>query len=346
MRLKNCAANLPGSALFPSLVATTVLVVVSVWTTAVRAQSSDDSAAPRPLWIIFSSLRDRPAFASLYLYRHDGVGEGSIVAAVPTTFERGDTHPSLTANGALCLYTSKQVGGFSPQLQLFEVHGRRVLPGPELNIQFAARTDASLSGQGSLLTFCVWDNTGQPGGWDVMLYDRQAAEFVELPGLNSVDNEREVAISGDGRFLAFVSDRPGSIGLSDIYLYQRDAKRLVTPPGLNSAHRELNPALSHDGRLLAFVSTRPGGAGGKDIYLADLQSNKVAVPTGLNSTAHEQTPAFSPDGRYLVFVSERTKGAGERDIYLYDRAVGRLLATPGLNSSAEDFDPCLGWAPP
>src|SRR5262249_44701889 len=154
--------------------------------------------------IVFSSLRQRPAFASLYVYRHDGVGEGEIVAAVPTSFERGDTHPSLTADGAFCLYTSKQVGGFSPQLQLFDVAGRHVLPGPAFNAQFAARTDASLSGRGNLLAFCAWDEARQPGGWDVMLYDRQGTSFVDLPGLNSPDNDREVAISGDGRFLAFV----------------------------------------------------------------------------------------------------------------------------------------------
>lgn len=312
---------------------------------AVQAQSSEASAPPRPLLIAFSSFRDRPAFASLYLYRHDGLGNGSMLAAVPPAFERGDTRPSLSADGALCLYTSKQVGGFSPQLQFFDVLQRQILPGPAFNSEFGARTDASLSDAGKLIAFCVWDRPGQAGGWDVMLYDRDATRFRELPGLNSENNEREVAISGDGRQLAFVSDRPGSLGSSDIYCYDCSAKRLVALPGVNSSHRELNPAFSSDARLLAFVSDRPGGAGGKDIYISDRETQEVVSPPGLNSPGHEQTPAFSPDGRYLVFVSERIRGAGERDIYLYDRARGRLLETPGLNSPGEDFDPCIGWAP-
>jgi hypothetical protein len=311
------------------------------------ATATRDGAAtsPRPLSIAFSSLRQRPAFASLHLYRHDGIGEGSIVVAFPTSPERGDTHPSLTADGLFCLYTTKQVGGFAPQLQLFDVSKQQILPFPMFNVQFAARTEASLAGQGNVLAFCVWDQPGQPGGWDVMLYDRQAAKFVDLPGLNSADNEREVAISGDGRCLAFVSDRPGSRGLSDIYLYDRDAKQCVPLPGVNTSQRELNPALSYDGRLLAFVSDRPGGAGRKDVYVADRQTGEVVAPPGLNSLAHEQTPTFSPDGRYLAFVSERVNGAGERDVYLYDRSRGQLLPTPGLNSFAEDFDPAVSWAP-
>jgi hypothetical protein len=301
---------------------------------------------PRPLLIGFSSLRDRPAFASLYFYRHDGTVDGRIVAKVPAAFERGDTHPSLTSDGALCLFTAKQVGGFPPQLQFFDVARREMLATPEFNSQFAARTDASLSGQGKLIALCAWDVPGQPGGWDVLLFDRKDRKFVDLPGLNTENNERDVAISGNGRYLAFVSDRPESTGLSDIYLYDRDASQIIPLPGLNSSHRELNPALNHDGRLVAFVSDRPDGAGGKDIYLYDRQDGEVSVPAGLNSVGHEQTPAFSPDGRFLVFVSERTRGSGERDIYLYDRTLARLLPTPGLNSAAEDFDPCLAFEPP
>lgn len=342
MRSKNCAVNPARIAFGTALGAAAALLFAAA---EVRAQASDASAPPRPLLIAFSSLRDRPAFASLYLYRHDGEGDGKLVATVPAAFERSDTRPSLSADGTLCLYTSKQVGGFSPQLQFFDVLERRVLPGPAFNGEFGARTDANLSAAGKRLAFCVWDRPGEAGGWDVMLYDRDASRFIELPGLNSADNEREVAISGDGRLLAFVSDRPGSLGASDIYCYDTGAKRTIAPPGVNSVHRELNPALCGDARLLAFVSDRPGGAGGKDIYIYDLQTREVVSPPGLNSSAHEQTPAFSPDGRYLAFVSERIRGSGERDIYLYDRTRGRLLDTPGLNSPAEDFDCCIGWAP-
>jgi WD40-like Beta Propeller Repeat len=308
-----------------------------------RADEPAGSRPSRPLLIAFSSFRDRPAFASLYLYRHDGVSQGEIMTPIPPSFERGDTHASLTADGKLCLYTSKQVGGFVPLVQAFDVRRKVTLPGPEFNAEFAARTDASVSGDGRLLTFCAWDQPGHPGGWDVLLYDRQTARFIDLPGLNSESDEREAAISGDGRWLAFLSNRPGGAGLSDVWLYDRSAGRLAALPGLNSPNRDLNPSLSADGALIAFVSDRPGGAGGKDILLYDREKKELSVPAGLNSVAHEQTPAFSPDGRFLVFVSERTQGAGERDLFLYDRKRTRLLPVPGLNSAAEDFDPCIAF---
>lgn len=320
-------------------------------TLATRIARCESSATPitapssRPLLIAFSSLRDRPAFASLHLYRHDAVDRGELVAALPQLPERGDTHPSLTIDGQWCLYTSKQVGGFGPQVQLFDVRKRELVAGPRFNEQFAARTEVTLSGDGRWIALCVWDQPGQAGGWDVLLYDRENSELVELPGLNSAENEREVSLSAAGRYVAFTSDRSRNAGLSDVFVYDREARALLDLPGVNTPARELNPSLSADGRWLAFVSDRHGGAGGKDILVYDCQTGELARPEGVNSVAHEQTPVFSPDGGILAFVSERIRGAGERDIYLYDRRRQQLLPTPGLNSTAEDFDPWLAWFP-
>ncbi|MBI3861068.1 MAG: hypothetical protein HY290_04150 [Planctomycetia bacterium] len=50
----------------------------------------------------------------MYFYRHDGIGEGELAGAVAAQFERADSHPSLTADGARCAYASKQIGGFTP----------------------------------------------------------------------------------------------------------------------------------------------------------------------------------------------------------------------------------------
>lgn len=296
---------------------------------------------PPGLVIAFSSLRDRPAFASLHFYRHDGVAAGEMLPGCEQLPERGDTHPSLTVDGRICLSTSKQVGGFGPQLQLFDRERRELLPSLSFNAAFGARTEATLSGNGRWIVLSAWDQPGQPGGWDLLLYDRQRDCFVDLPGLNTTANEREPAISPDGRWITLISDRATGTGLSDVWLYDREAGGLVDLPGLNTSHRELNPVPSPDGQWVAFVSDRPGGLGGKDLYLYDRMNGLVRVPTGLNSAGHEQSPRFSPDGRYLVFVSERSAGAGERDLFLYDLKLESLLPTPGLNSTAEDFDPAI-----
>ncbi len=76
------------------------------------ASVSPPNVAPHPLILAFSSLRDRPAFAAVYFYRHDGVSRGELLPGQPQQPERSDTHPSLTADGTICLSTSKRSSSF------------------------------------------------------------------------------------------------------------------------------------------------------------------------------------------------------------------------------------------
>lgn len=322
-----------------------LIFAVTVHAAPSRAADGDDDVPSRPrrLVIAFASLRDRPAFSNLYFYRHDGVGRGEVAGTATPQFERADSHPSLTADGTSCAYASKQVGGFSPLINFWNLRENRSLPPAPFNSDPGARIEPSLSGGGKLLAFCARGHAGSVGGWDVVLFDMAAAKFVDLPGLNSEYDEREAFLGRNGRFLAYVTNRSGGAGLSDVALYDREAQKAIPLPGLNSESREINPALSADGSFLAFVSDRPGGAGGKDVYLYDRHLERLVDLPGLNSVAHDQTPALSSDGRFLAFVSERTSGAGERDIFLYDRQFAKLLPTPGLNSKQEDFDPALAY---
>jgi Tol biopolymer transport system component len=309
----------------------------------VSAEEVPVSTVQQRLVIAFASHRERPAFANVYIYRHDAVGNGELAGSIPALFERADSHPSLTSDGGICAYASKQIGGFTPLVNFWNLRGSDSPPGPAFNADAGARIEPCLSGDGKLLAFCARGQAGSMGGWDVQLFNTAAGKLIEVPGLNSEHDEREVSLSRDGRLLAFVTNRAGGAGLSDIGLYDRETAALVRLDELNSQYREINPALSADGRFLAFVSDRPGGAGGKDIYLYDHVARRLVDLPGLNSVAHEQTPTLSPDGRFVAFVSERTTGAGERDIFLYDRQAARLVPTPGLNSKAEDFDPCLAY---
>ena len=338
---------------------------LAAWFTPAQVQA-DEKPAPvfqRRLVMAFASHRERPAFANIYLYRHDAVGKGELASSIPALFERADSHPSLTSDGARCAYASKQIGGFTPLVNFCSLSTGDSpsgfvpvtssvslpatlpvsLPGPAFNSDVGSRIEPCQSGDGTLLALCARGQAGSMGGWDVQLFNTKAGVFINLPGLNSEHDEREVTLSRDGRLLAFVTNRIGGAGLSDIGLYDRETAALIRLDDLNSEYREINPALSADGRVLAFVSDRPGGAGGKDIYLYDHVARRLVDLPGLNSVAHEQTPALSPDGQFIAFVSERTAGAGERDIYLYDRQTSRLVPVPGLNSKHEDFDPCLAY---
>jgi Tol biopolymer transport system component len=319
------------------------LVWAPLWLAAPTPATGSKAPAAR-LLIAFASYRDRPKHPDIFFYEHDGVGRGEVVGKVgtPRNIACASGHPSLSHDGRSCAFTF-EVENQTGRISLWDRKEQKLVEHPALNNSPNAQMGPSLSGDGNLVAFAAWGRPGAAGpGWHVFLYDRAARKLVDLPGLNSPDYEdRRPALSGDGRWLAFASNRKGGVGLTDVYLYDRRESKLVTPPKLNSRQTDAEPSLSPDGNLVAFVSDRPGGQGGRDIYLFDRAADKFLPLPGLNTSAQEYSPSLSPDGRFLAFVSERLEGEGERDIYLYDRRTEKLLPTPGLNSKADDFDPCV-----
>lgn len=295
------------------------------------------------LLIAFGSYRDRPKHPNVFFYEHDGISSGKIVGKVGTpTGATAEGHPSLSHDGRFCAFTF-EVENNTGQIYYWDRKEHKLIEHPGLNNSPNAQMGPSLSSDGNLMAFSAWSRPGAAGqGWHVFLYDRAAQKTVDLPDLNSQAGEdRLPALSGDGRWLAFTSNRKDAVGLTDIYLYDRRDNKLVTLPTLNSRHLDAEPSLSGDGNLIAFASDRPGGRGGRDLYLFDRAAGQLLPLPGLNTAAQEYSPSLSPNGRFIVFVSERLGGEGERDIYMYDRRTQRLLPTPGLNSKAEDFDPCV-----
>jgi len=306
--------------------------------------AQESSPQKSRLLIAFASYRDRPKHPNIFFYEHDGVGQGKIVGTVgtPRGMASAEAHPSLSHDGRYCVFTF-ELENKTGQIKCWDLKEQKLIELPTINDSPNAQMAPCFSGDGNLVAFSAWNRPGGPGqGWHVFLYDLPGKKLLDLPGLNSqAFDDRAPALSGNGRLLAFASNRKGGAGLTDIYLYDRQDSKLLPLPDVNTKHAELEPSLSGDGSLLAFSSDRPGGQGGRDIYLFDLTAGKYLALPGLNSAAHEYSPALSPDGRYLVFVSERVGGEGQRDIYLYDRQAQKLLPTPGLNSKAEDFDPCV-----
>ncbi len=294
--------------------------------------------------IAFASYRERPKHPNIFFYEHDGKAGGKIVGSVatPRGVASAEAHPSLTADGRLCAFTF-ELENQTGRIHCWDRKDNKLVDLPAINDSPNAQMNPSFTADGSLLAFTAWNRPGHPGqGWHVFLHDRTAKKLVEVAGLNGQNCEdRMPALSGQGRFLAFASNRKDGAGLTDIYLYDRQESKVVPIPGLNSKQSDTEPSLSADGRLIAFTSDRPGGKGGRDIYLFDRAANAFLPLPGLNTRAHEYSPSLSPDGRFLAFVSERLGGEGERDVFLYDRQTQKLLPTPGLNSKSDDFDPCV-----
>jgi Tol biopolymer transport system component len=154
-----------------------------------------------------------------------------------------------------------------------------------------------------------------------------------------------VAISADGRFVAFASAAsnlvPGDTnGVSDVFVRDRitgTTERVsVSSTGVQGNGLSDNPAVSSDGRFIAFTSLAtnlvPGDTNGyPDIFVRDRlngTTERVNVDSaGAQAIFGSDFPAISSDGRYVAFwsyarnlVPSDTNGFG--DVFVHDRLSG------------------------
>jgi Tol biopolymer transport system component len=131
--------------------------------------------------------------------------------------------------------------------------------------------------------------------------------------LNSPFADSQPALSGNGRYLAFVSNRGGS---SKIALYDLRAKRLVELPSLDRGDAIAEtPSLSYTGRYIVYVASDRGRP---EIELYDRISRRIQVLTN-GYRGWVRNPNISADGRYVVFETGRR---GQWDIEVLDRGPG------------------------
>lgn len=137
--------------------------------------------------------------------------------------------------------------------------------------------------------------------------------------LNSRYNDEQPAISGDGRWLAMVSNRNGR---REILLYDLQLRSFVDLPGLNLGNAiNDSPSLSRTGRYIAYISSIQGRP---DIFVYDRATKQVQLITqGYRSWL--RNPRISPDGRYIVF---ETAKRGQWDIEVIDLGIRTELDRP------------------
>jgi Tol biopolymer transport system component len=142
---------------------------------------------------------------------------------------------------------------------------------------------------------------------------------VSTGTLNSRYNDEKPALSGDGRWIAFVSNRRGS---NQILLYDLQTKQYEALSGLYTGQEITDsPSLSQTGRYLAYVVIIEGRP---VIALYD----RIIARSELLSQNYRgwlRNPRISPDGRYLVFESARR---GQWDVEVLDRGPNIELDLP------------------
>ncbi len=243
--------------------------------------------------------------------------------------------------------------------------------------RLAALSDPALSPDGHWLVYTVTTDNArrdQPQSdlWRVSFDGRERTQLTHTPDAD----ESQAEWSGDGTFIAFLSDRKHEDGKSDD---QEGSSQVWMMPADGGEARQLTHfpagvqefALSPDGKRLAVIAFDPErppgakkpnnpppvvtdrfqfkdddagwlGARHKHLYLFDIASGKAVLLTP--GKHDEQEPSWSPDGRQIAYVTRRGADPDrtlDYNIYLIDAHAGakerRLTSFPG-----SDLDPY--WA--
>jgi len=190
------------------------------------------------------------------------------------------------------------------------------------------------------------DTNGKP---DIFVRDRQthttARISVSSAGVEGNGGSYAPSISGNGRYVAFVSDSSNLVandtnGFLDVYVRDRQAgttRRVsISSTGHQGNSDSYNPSISADGRYVAFQSdasnlvvhdTNLAG----DVFVRDRKTGST-TRISINSSGHQgnggsYAPSISAEGRYVALQSDATNliandTNGAADIFVRDRRAG------------------------
>jgi len=156
-----------------------------------------------------------------------------------------------------------------------------------------------------------------------------------LDSIGTAGQQRNVALSRDGRFIANEQfrDSDGDIVITDVATGQM--RRLASP-----STQERNPVWSPDGRSIAFVAEHSSGWA---IYRHELESARARVRL-LHSETDLMTTDWSPDGSMLLYANRRANG--NYDLYTLELRPGSR-PQPLFASNAHEvngrFSPSGRW---
>lgn len=204
--------------------------------------------------------------------------------------------------------------------------------GAQANSFSFSQPPTAVSGDGRFVAFessadnLIGGDTNQAG--DVFVHDRKPGKTkrvsVASDGTQGNDLSGSASISGDGRFVAFVSAAsnlvPGDTnGVFDVFVHDRKTG-ITTRVSVASDGTQGNadsafvgaPQLSSGGRFVAFESFAsnlvPGDTNGTlDIFVHDRQTGTTTrasvASDGVEGNDQSLSPSISGDGRFVSFDS-------------------------------------------
>jgi hypothetical protein len=281
-----------------------------------------------------------------------------------------DLRPTLSFDGTELYFQSNRAGSYGAN-DLYVCKRTEIIQPPQYSPWSApvnlgktvnssdADSGAFISEDGLSLYFNSYNRPGGYGGFDIWVSQRASADDPwgapqNLgPTINTSDNEQTPALSLDGHWLYFASDKSSGYGGLDLYVSRRPNKRddfgWQAPENLgklvNTAATESGPALFEDSRsgvTLLYFSSDQLVAGTEHIYASILQPDEVltlpcmlqnpvsyrpwvtwgaaAFVPELNSLNRDVRPAIRKDGLEMYLDSDRPGTVGGQDIWASTRA--------------------------
>lgn len=300
-----------------------------------------------------------------------------------TQAQYGSGTPSISADGRYVAFMSSADNlvddDVNQDTDIF-VHdretGQTTLISRDLNMTPAGDSeDPAISADGRYVAFesladdLVADDTNETT--DIFVYDRVLSETTLVTrhsdGTQADDWSMLPTISGDGRFVAFVSNADNLIDepVCCMQVYVHDLQTRTTT--LVSRHTDgeagfgdsTYPALSADGHTIAFESgatnlvsendTNGGGVLGSDIFIYDRQMEKTTRVSrrtdGVQADSASILPDISATGRWVSFRSYASNLVDDdlndvTDIFVHDRETGETT----LVSRHSDGTPADFWS--
>lgn len=245
---------------------------------------------------------------------------------------------------------------------------------------------AYMSGAGNLESEEI--NCDLDGQWfrcpNVFVYDRTTRQtrWVSRPlsdeyptgVLNISPSSLNPTISGDGRFIAYMSRATNLVEnddnrMTDIFVFDQESgtNRVVSLSSTGELGNgpSLRPAISQDGRIVVFASysnnlVADDTNNAVDIFAHDLESGettRVSVASdGTEGDNFSDSPSISDDGRYVLFESFASTldpndlnfvcdvdfdGREEEnclDVFLHDRELGTTTLVSLSANGGQNFD--------
>ena len=295
----------------------------------------------------FSPDRSKLAFVrggESFTFGEEGIGNvsnGAIGVFLPgtgqtvgvTSGEWLDTNPLWMPDNRTLLFISTRGGGRDVYLLRLTPDARPDGEPQRLTSGLNAHT-ISLSADARLLAYASYNATANI--WSVPILDSGAASIADARQ-ETFGNEKieKLAISPDGKWLAYDSDRNGQADIWKVPLGGGTVEQVTRSPN----HEFVN-GWSPDGREIVFHSIREGTRRDVLVVTADGLRTDVVVST----PAEEQHSSWGPDGNSIIFDSGDTGETNRWNTFVVNRPQrGAPWGTPRQLTKGGSSDP--KWSP-